>query len=144
MKRFAQAWSPAGLTLAALIFFPGLPQERSIQFPLALGLALVWLLAIALAGSRRVLGAYLLTWSLLLILLLLRIKINMEGVIALPAVLDWLSQSLLIPFHGLVDSLGGLHQWSLAAVLASLMLVIIGARLRWGRFQGESSVSSAR
>ena len=135
MKQILQAWSPAGLTLAALIVFPGLPGERSLQLPLALALTVVWLLAIALAGTRRVLHAYLLTWSLLLILLLLRIKINMEGVIALPAALDWLSQSLLIPFHGLVDSLGSLHQWTLAAALASLMLLIISLRLRWGRFR---------
>lgn len=93
-------------------------------------LAVLWLLFILLVRTRRVLDFYLLSWFIMTMLVLLRIKIKIEGVIELPAVFDWLSNTIILPFLGLVNYFGVQYQWETATLLGTLFVTVILVRIQ--------------
>lgn len=130
--KYITAIFPVGLTLMAFyhnkqLSRTGLNEPAALS--LAFLLAVVWLGFILFIRNRRILQFWLMVWFIMTEMLLLRIKINMEGLISLPAFFAWLSDTILLPFRGLVIFLGGPRQWETAVVLGCLYLALITVRI---------------
>ncbi|UUM12643.1 hypothetical protein [Proteiniclasticum sp. QWL-01] len=128
--KLINALLPLLLTLTAFFYNSANASQPEIVMTTGTALAVLWLLFILLVRTRRVLDFYLLSWFIMTMLVLLRIKIKIEGVIELPAVFDWLSNTIILPFLGLVNYFGVQYQWETATLLGTLFVTVILVRIQ--------------